>query len=146
MRKWWIARAGRWRMGNGRNSARLDATEGVLSLQDTAYVQIVRTDECPQTTVHLQSPKAAVGRPPSNRERHVRSQPGVSLQEIDASHLAHTPMSSKGWIFIAGVVALALSLYLWFTGSPQAAIFVGLWVPSLWILADLVAQMEKTQS
>lgn len=51
-------------------------------------------------------------------------------------------MSSKGWIFIAGVVALALSLYLWFSGSRQAALFVGLWVPSLWILADLVDKTE----
>ncbi|ABC46066.1 hypothetical protein SRU_0375 [Salinibacter ruber DSM 13855] len=50
--------------------------------------------------------------------------------------------NSKGWIFAAGVVALALSLYLWFSGSDQAAIFVGLWVPSLWILADLVDQAE----
>jgi len=52
-------------------------------------------------------------------------------------------MSSKGWIFISGVVALALSLYLWFSGDKQAGIFVGLWVPSLWILADLV---EKTET
>jgi hypothetical protein len=51
-------------------------------------------------------------------------------------------MSSKGWILAAGVVALALSLYLWFSGRPQAAIFVGLWVPSLWILADLVGTTE----
>lgn len=51
-------------------------------------------------------------------------------------------MSSRGWIFAAGVVALGLSLYLWFSGSPQAAIFVGLWVPSLWILADLVDKAE----
>lgn len=54
-------------------------------------------------------------------------------------------MSSKGWIFVAGVLALALSLYLWFTGHPQAAIFVGLWVPSLWILADLVGDMEAVK-
>jgi hypothetical protein len=52
-------------------------------------------------------------------------------------------MSNKGWIFIAGVLALALSLYLWFSGDKQAGIFVGLWVPSLWILADLV---EKTET
>lgn len=50
------------------------------------------------------------------------------------------PMSNKGWIFFAGVLALALSIYLWFSGSKQAAIFVGLWVPSLWILADLVSE------
>ncbi len=55
-------------------------------------------------------------------------------------------MSSKGWIFIAGVVALALSLYLWFSGDKQGGIFVGLWVPSLWILADLVEKMEATDS
>jgi hypothetical protein len=54
------------------------------------------------------------------------------------------PMTSTGWIFIAGVLALALSLYLWFSGNPQAAIFVGLWVPSLWILTDLVGKMEAT--
>jgi len=52
--------------------------------------------------------------------------------------------NSKGWIFVAGVLALALSLFLWFSGSKQAAIFVGLWVPSLWILADLVEQAEIT--
>jgi hypothetical protein len=50
--------------------------------------------------------------------------------------------NSKGWIFVAGVLALALSLYLWFSGEKQAGIFVGLWVPSLWILADLVEQTE----
>lgn len=53
-------------------------------------------------------------------------------------------MTSKGWVFIAGVLALALSIYLWFSGNPQAAIFVGLWVPSLWILTDLVGKMEAT--
>jgi len=55
-------------------------------------------------------------------------------------------MSSKGWIFVAGVLALGLSLYLWFSGSQQAGIFVGLWVPSLWILADLVGKTEVAQS
>lgn len=53
---------------------------------------------------------------------------------------------SKGWIFAAGVLALAFSIYLWFSGSKQAAIFVGLWVPSLWILADLVEQSELSTS
>ncbi len=54
--------------------------------------------------------------------------------------------NSKGWIFAAGVLALALSLYLWFSGSKQAGIFVGLWVPSLWILADLVNKTEATDT
>ena len=55
-------------------------------------------------------------------------------------------MSNKGWIFVAGVLALGFSLYLWFSGNPQAAIFVGLWVPSLWILADLVDKVETPSS
>ena len=55
-------------------------------------------------------------------------------------------MSSKGWIFVAGVVALALSLYLWFSDNPQAALFVGLWVPSLWIFAALAQNMEQVDA
>lgn len=54
-------------------------------------------------------------------------------------------MSSKGWIFLAGVLALGVSLALWFSGSKQAGIFVGLWVPSLWVLASLVDTMETTR-
>lgn len=53
---------------------------------------------------------------------------------------------SKGWIFAAGVLALALSLYLWFSGLREEAIFVGLWVPSLWILADLVDKTERVDA
>jgi len=60
------------------------------------------------------------------------------------THFSTTMTNSKGWIFAAGVLALGLSLFLWFSGSRQAAIFVGLWVPSLWILADLVEQTEVT--
>ncbi len=55
-------------------------------------------------------------------------------------------MSSKGWIFLAGVLALGISLSLWFSGSKQAGIFVGLWVPSLWVLADLVDKTEAAGS
>ncbi len=55
-------------------------------------------------------------------------------------------MTSKGWIFIAGLVALGLSLYLWFSGDRQAGIFVGLWVPSLWILADIVDTTWRPKS
>ncbi len=50
----------------------------------------------------------------------------------------------QGWIFGAGVFALALSIFLWFSGRPQAAIFVGLWVPSLWILVDIVEKAGGT--
>jgi hypothetical protein len=54
-------------------------------------------------------------------------------------------MGSKGWIFLAGVLALGISLALWFSGSKQAGIFVGLWVPSLWVLASLVDKMETAR-
>ena len=60
----------------------------------------------------------------------------------------HSPtglMGIKGWIFLAGVLALGISLALWFSGSKQAGIFVGLWVPSLWVLASLVDKMETAR-
>ena len=66
----------------------------------------------------------------------------MALSIVSPTNLSRFMSNSKGWIFAAGVLALALSLYLWFSGSKQAGIFVGLWVPSLWILADLV---EKTE-
>ncbi len=45
-------------------------------------------------------------------------------------------MKHDKWIFAAGFLALALSIFLWFRGDKMSALFVGLWVPSLWILAD----------
>jgi len=78
------------------------------------------------------------------RQQRTRgAQRGLRLIPVSPFTNSSILMSSKGWIFVAGVVALALSLYLWFSGSKQAGIFVGLWVPSLWILADLV---EKTET
>lgn len=44
------------------------------------------------------------------------------------------------WIFAAGILALALSLALWFVGDKQAALFVGLWVPSLWSFANYIKE------
>lgn len=61
---------------------------------------------------------------------------------------SHSPtglVDSKGWIFLAGVLALGISLALWFSGSKQVGIFVGLWVPSLWVLASLVDKMETAR-
>lgn len=49
-------------------------------------------------------------------------------------------MNNDRWIFAAGGLALALSIFLWFRGDKQAAIFVGLWVPSLWILANYLKE------
>jgi hypothetical protein len=34
-------------------------------------------------------------------------------------------------ILASAILSLLLSVYLWFNGSREAALFVGLWVPSL---------------
>jgi len=39
-------------------------------------------------------------------------------------------------LFTAAVLALALSVYLWFLVDKQSGIFVGLWVPSILALGS----------
>ncbi|MDZ7682529.1 MAG: hypothetical protein U5J63_12660 [Fodinibius sp.] len=39
--------------------------------------------------------------------------------------------TSDYFILSAAIISLILSIYLWFTGSTDSAIFVGLWVPSI---------------
>lgn len=34
-------------------------------------------------------------------------------------------------LFIAALLSLVFSEYLWFTGEKDAALFIGLWVPSI---------------
>lgn len=38
---------------------------------------------------------------------------------------------AKASILIAAFISFLLSVYLWFSGSREQAIFVGLWVPSI---------------
>jgi len=38
---------------------------------------------------------------------------------------------AKASILAAAGLSFLLSIYLWFTGSPEQGIFVGIWVPSI---------------
>jgi len=45
---------------------------------------------------------------------------------------------SKGLILFAAFLSFALSVYLWFSGSKDQGLFVGLWVPSILSLGALL--------
>jgi hypothetical protein len=45
---------------------------------------------------------------------------------------------SRGLFLLAAGVALVLSISLWFTGSHDQGVFVGLWVPSILSLGAIV--------
>ncbi|MDH4075789.1 MAG: hypothetical protein OEW29_07610 [Acidimicrobiia bacterium] len=49
----------------------------------------------------------------------------------------------KAAFLAAGFVSLVLSVSLWFTGSREEAIFVGLWVPAIHSLGALVLSGER---
>lgn len=49
---------------------------------------------------------------------------------------------AKGLIGIAALISFVLSVSLWFTGSEQEAIFVGLWVPSILALGTLASPAQ----
>ncbi len=52
----------------------------------------------------------------------------------------------KLFFLIAGTASFLLSVGLWFLGDDrQTAIFVGLWVPSLFSLGALVAAPERVR-
>jgi hypothetical protein len=54
--------------------------------------------------------------------------------------------TAKLLFLVAGTASFLLSVGLWFlAGDPQTAIFVGLWVPSLFSLGALVASPERTR-
>ena len=44
---------------------------------------------------------------------------------------------ARGLVLVAAFASFVLSVSLWFTGSEQEAIFVGLWVPSILALGGL---------
>jgi hypothetical protein len=44
----------------------------------------------------------------------------------------------KNFILLAAVLSFLLSIYLWFTGMIDQALFVGLWVPSILALGALL--------
>lgn len=45
---------------------------------------------------------------------------------------------AKGSVLIAAFISFLLSIYLWFSGSKDQALFVGLWVPSILSFGALV--------
>ena len=46
--------------------------------------------------------------------------------------------TGRALILIAAFVSFVLSVTLWFTGNHEQGIFVGLWVPSILALGNLV--------
>jgi hypothetical protein len=50
--------------------------------------------------------------------------------------MSKTQMAKLGFVIAAGVSFL-LSVYLWFTGSKDQGVFVGIWVPSILSLGTL---------
>jgi hypothetical protein len=53
-------------------------------------------------------------------------------------------IAGKLFFLLAGTASFLLSVGLWFLGDDrQTAIFVGLWVPSLYSLGALVASPER---
>jgi hypothetical protein len=46
---------------------------------------------------------------------------------------------------VAALVSFALSVTLWFTGSEQQGIFVGLWVPSILALGAFATSAAKAR-
>lgn len=45
---------------------------------------------------------------------------------------------AKASIIVAAAISFALSVYLWFSGSRDQAVFVGIWVPSILSFGALV--------
>jgi hypothetical protein len=45
---------------------------------------------------------------------------------------------AKGSILLAATLSFLLSVYLWFAGSEEQGIFVGLWVPSILSFGALI--------
>ena len=52
-------------------------------------------------------------------------------------------LAAKVAFMAAAVVALALSVTLWFTGNREEGLFVGLWVPAIHSLGTLVLTGEQ---
>ena len=50
---------------------------------------------------------------------------------------------SKTLIYIATIIALALSVYLWFNGQREEGLFVGIWVPSILALGAYIEVSKK---
>jgi len=66
------------------------------------------------------------------------------MNSIQASGDVATANRRARRFFIAGAFASFLfSVYLWFTGSRDEGLFVGMWVPSILALGCLVLPPER---
>lgn len=61
----------------------------------------------------------------------------MSRLAISRTAVAHVAIA-RGLIIAAAALSLVVSVVLWFTGSHESGIFVGLWVPSILSLGALV--------
>lgn len=52
---------------------------------------------------------------------------------------------AKGSIILAAFISFILSVYLYFSGSQEQGIFVGLWVPSILSFGALIFAGSKSQ-
>lgn len=50
---------------------------------------------------------------------------------------------SKTLIYVAAIIALALSVWLWFSGQKDSGLYVGIWVPSILALGAFIAASKK---
>lgn len=48
-------------------------------------------------------------------------------------------------VFLAALLALAASIYLWFSGQRDEGLFVGLWVPSILAFATYIRIITTRQ-
>ena len=67
------------------------------------------------------------------------------MKEIAAEYLGTRPTEAAGraLILLGAFVSFVLSVSLWFTGSHEQGIFVGLWVPSILALAGLTRERSR---
>jgi hypothetical protein len=55
-------------------------------------------------------------------------------------------ISKAKWLFcLAAGMSFLLSVYLWFGGSKEQGVFVGLWVPSILALGALLLAGRETR-
>ena len=52
---------------------------------------------------------------------------------------------AKGLFCVAAGISFVLSVYLWFGGSKEQGLFVGLWVPSILSLGGLLLSGREKQ-
>jgi hypothetical protein len=62
---------------------------------------------------------------------------------MTASAAQRFDLAGRGMILLAAFVSFVLSVTLWFTGSHDQGIFVGLWVPSILALGGLTVGRSR---